>query len=60
MRRQYALIGQTIRFAGEEPCEAAPAPVTVQAPAQITVNNAPAPKSQEGFFERLKKRLKSK
>jgi hypothetical protein len=60
VRRQYALIGQTVRFAGEQTCEAAPAPVTVQAPAQIAIQEAPAPKVQEGFFERLKKRLKSK
>jgi hypothetical protein len=58
VRRQYALIGQTVRFAGEQPCEPAAAPVTVPAPAQISVNEAPVPKTREGFFERLKKRLK--
>ena len=60
VRRQYALIGQTIRFAGEQACEGVPAPVTVQAPAQIAVRDAPPPKPQEGFFERLKKRLKAR
>jgi hypothetical protein len=60
VRRQYALIGQTIRFAAEQACEVAPPPVTVQAQAKIPVEEPAPPKHQEGFLERLKKRLKSK
>ena len=57
-RREFALIGQTIRYAGEKPCEAASSPVTVQTPAPLpTEDSAPAP-PKPGFFERLKKRFK--
>ena len=60
VRRLYARIGQTIRFAGEEACEPAAPPVMAPTPSPITVAEAPAPKPQEGFLERLKKRFKSK
>ena len=60
VRRQYALIGQSIRFAGEQACERPGSPVSVQVPAPLPVGGAPAPVPKEGFFERLKKRFKSK
>jgi hypothetical protein len=60
-RRQFVLIGQTIRFAGEAVCEAPAQPVTVQAPAPLPVAATPAaPPPQESFFQRLKKRFRSK
>jgi hypothetical protein len=59
-RRLFALIGQTIRFAGEEACEPAPSPVTVQPAAPLpTAETPPAPQApKEGFFQRLRKRFK--
>jgi len=59
MRRVFALIGQSVRFAAEQACEPATSPVMVQAPSPIAVAQTPPPPS-EGFFQRLKKRLKGK
>jgi uncharacterized protein YgiM (DUF1202 family) len=56
VRREYALIGFSIRFAGEQPCEAPPPPAAVPSPAPITVTESAAPVAREGFFERIKKR----
>jgi hypothetical protein len=61
-RRLFVLIGQTIRYAGDEPCEIQ-SPVGVQPPAPLptvaeTPALAPAPAPKEGFFERLKKKFK--
>jgi hypothetical protein len=59
-RRFFALIGQTIRLAGERLCEPPPPPMTVPAPAPLsTVGALPsAQPPKEGFFERLRKRFK--
>ncbi|HEY1339292.1 MAG TPA: hypothetical protein VGF59_17385 [Bryobacteraceae bacterium] len=57
-RREYALLGNIIRFAGERPCEA-PAVETVHAPAPLPVAETPAPAPTESFAERVKRRLKA-
>lgn len=59
VRRLFAMIGQSVRLAGEQACESA-SPVTVAAPAPLAVAESAAPPPREGFFERLKKRLKGK
>lgn len=56
VRREYALLGVAIRFAGEHPCEAPPLPATVKSPAQLAVTDAAAPPAGESLSERLKKR----
>jgi SH3-like domain-containing protein len=57
-RREYALpTAETVRFAGERPCEAPVAPVvTAQAPAPAPSAAAPAPPA-ETFTQRVKKHL---
>ena len=60
VRRQFALIGQSIRFSGEQVCEMPGSPVTVQAPAPLQVAAPAAEPPKEGFFQRLKKRLKGR
>jgi hypothetical protein len=60
VRRVFAMIGQNVRLAGEEPCETPGSPVTVPSPAPLTVAQAAPQPSKEGFFERLKKKLKGK
>jgi SH3-like domain-containing protein len=59
-RRMFALIGQTVRLAGEQPCEPAPPPMSVPAPAPLPVVEAPTPVQapKEGLFERLRKKFK--
>jgi hypothetical protein len=58
-RRLFALIGQTIRSAGEQACEPAPSPVQVQAPSPLPSGETPTPaRPKEGFFEKLRKRFK--
>ena len=57
-RRQYALVSERIRFAGEQPCEAPPPLVTVQTPAPIPTKPAPAP-PKEGLWDRVKRRWHS-
>ena len=55
-QREYALLANVIRFAGEHPCEAPAPPVTVKAPAMLS-KDKPAPPPQPakpGFGERLK------
>jgi hypothetical protein len=55
-RREYALLTNAIRFAGEHPCEAPAPPVTVKAPAVLPKDQtAPAPQpAKPSFGERLK------
>jgi len=59
VRRDYAMISQTIRSAGEQACEPVQ-PVTLQAPAPLAAAETPPAAPKEGFLERLKKRFKSK
>jgi hypothetical protein len=56
VRREYALLGVAIRFAGDHPCEAPPPPPTLQGPSSLPVLDEPPPPSKPGIAERLKKR----
>jgi len=61
-RRLFALIGQTIRYAGDQTCEPAPS-ITVKAPAPLpaAAETPAAPQApKEGFFQRMKKLFKKK
>ena len=56
-RREYALLANVIRFAGEYPCEPAATPFLLKAPAPLSSgNDAPAAPSNESFGESLKRR----
>jgi hypothetical protein len=55
VRREYALMGVAIRFAGEQPCEAPPSPPTVQNPSRLPALDEPPPQPRPGVAERLKK-----
>ncbi len=55
VRREYAVLGSAIRFAGEQPWEPPQLPATVQSPTPIPVTDAPAA-PKESFTARLKKR----
>jgi hypothetical protein len=57
-RRMFALIGQTIRFAGEQPCEPVPSMLPVQPPTPLPVVADTPPPSKESFFDRLRKKFK--
>jgi uncharacterized protein YgiM (DUF1202 family) len=56
VRREYALLGTAIRFAGEQPCEPPQPPATAQSPTPIPVTQTPAAPKSESFAERIKKR----
>ena len=56
-RRDYALLGTAVRFAGERPCEAPPTFQFDTAPAPAPASIAAPP--QDSWFQRLKKRVKS-
>ena len=59
-RREYALLSNVIRFAGEYPCEPPAPPLVLQAPAPLpTGNAAPAPAPKESFVESVKRRWRS-
>jgi len=55
VRREYALLGVAIRFAGDYPCEAPPQAPTLQNPSPLPVSEAPPPPPKSGLAERLKK-----
>jgi uncharacterized protein YgiM (DUF1202 family) len=55
VRREYALLGVAIRFAGDHPCEAAAPPPTLQNPSPLPVSEAPAAAPKPGLAERLKR-----
>jgi hypothetical protein len=68
-RREYALLTNIVRFAGERPCEAVPPAQTLiptPAPSSALANGASAPPAaatpaaapREAFLERVKKRLR--
>ena len=56
VRREYAALGVTIRFAGERPCEPAPPPPTLQNPSPLPVVETPAPAAKPSLRERIKQR----
>jgi SH3-like domain-containing protein len=56
VRREYALLGVAIRFAGDRPCEAPSPPPTVQNPSPLPVSEAPQQQPKPGLVERLKNR----
>ena len=56
VRREYAVLGGAIRFAGEQPCEAPQAPAFSQSPTPIAITEAAPEAPHESFAERLKKR----
>jgi hypothetical protein len=58
-RRQYALLTNIVRFAGERPCEAPPPLESAKAPAPLPVAEAPIQQAPESFSQRIKKRLKA-
>jgi SH3-like domain-containing protein len=55
-RREYAVLGNAIRFAGEQPCEPPQLPATVKSPTRISVAETPAAPPKESLSERIKKR----
>jgi len=55
-RREYALLSNIIRFAGEQPCEAAASPFTVKAPVALPAEPPGPPQPNQSFFEGVKKR----
>jgi hypothetical protein len=61
-RRQYALLGNMVRVAGERPCEAPPSVQNLIAAASHPAPVALAPPSEqpkESLLERMKKRIRS-
>ena len=56
VRREYALLGVAIRFAGDHPCEAALPPPTLQNPTPLPVSEAAPSQPKPGLVERLKQR----
>jgi uncharacterized protein YgiM (DUF1202 family) len=54
VRREYALLGVAIRFAGDHPCEAPPPPPTLQNTSPLPVAEVPAPQSKPSLADRLK------
>ena len=56
VRREYALLGVAIRFAGDHTCEAPPPPPTLQNPSPLPVSEVPPSAPKPGFAERLKNR----
>jgi hypothetical protein len=55
-RREFALLGVTVRFAGEQTCESPASPALVPAKAPIAVAEADPPAPHESLSERIKKR----
>jgi uncharacterized protein YgiM (DUF1202 family) len=55
VRREYALLGVAIRFAGDHPCEAPPPPPTLQNPSPLPVAENSPPPLKPSLVERLKK-----
>ena len=55
VRREYAMLGVAVRFAGEQPCEAPLQAPTVQNPSPLPVSESPAAQPKASLVERLKK-----
>ena len=59
-RREYALLSNVIRFAGEYPCEPPATPFPLKAPAPLpSDSSAPAPAPKESIGESLKRRWRA-
>ncbi len=54
VRREYALLGQTVRFSSERPCEAPLPPPTAQAPSPLPVATAPPDAPKPTLLDRLR------
>jgi len=60
VRREFALLQNIIRFAGQSPCEAPAEPLPIQAAAPLAAGGTgPAAPAKESLGERLKKRWKA-
>jgi SH3-like domain-containing protein len=55
-RREYALLGVAVRYAGERPCELPQAPAFAHSPAPIAVTEPAALLPHDSFLQRIKKR----
>jgi hypothetical protein len=56
VRREYALLGVAIRFAGEHPCEAPLPPLSLQNPTPLPAGEAAPPLTQKpSLTDRMKK-----
>jgi hypothetical protein len=55
VRREFALLGQTVRFSAERACEPPPPPPIAQAPSPLPAAEAPPPAPTPGLLERLKR-----
>jgi hypothetical protein len=59
MRREFTLQGNSVRYAAEQPCEAAPPPLEVKSPAPLPVAEAPSAPPKESTWEGIKRRWKA-
>jgi hypothetical protein len=59
-RREYALLSNIVRFAGEGPCEVPPSPLTLQSPANLPAGNTTAAKPpSESFVQKVERKLRA-
>jgi hypothetical protein len=58
-RREYAMLGNIVRYAGERPCEAAPAFDIQTTTTAVPSAPEPAPKQAESFTQRVKRQLRA-
>jgi hypothetical protein len=56
VRREYALLGQSVRFSAERACEPAPPLPTAQTPSPLPVIEPSPSAPQPGLLERIKRR----
>jgi hypothetical protein len=54
VRREYAVLGTSVRYTGERPCEAPQPPVSLQNPAPLPVAEAPQEPPKPSLKQRLK------
>jgi hypothetical protein len=56
VRREYVLMGNSVRFSSELPCEAPPSPLELRPAAPLPVAAEPVPLKNPGMWEGLKRR----
>lgn len=56
-RREYAVMGNTVRYAGELPCEPPVSVLALNQPTEIKTAPEPAAEPEGGFVDRVKKRV---